>query len=713
MTFSDTAKRLPLTLTSALALAISSTFAVNSWAQVVDVPDAQLTMNDELREDVYQTLYHLRLQHYTPNELNDEYSARTLDSYLELLDPNKIYFTQQDLDSLEQYRFKIDDLLKKRDAEIAFDIFKLFRHRMDERTDQILKLIETDFDFEKVESINIDRDSFEWAKDQKELDETWRKRIKNDTLVQIMAETPLEQIRENLTRRYQRQRDVIYQLKADEVFEWFMNAYAREIGPHTQYMSDLTAENFRISMSLSLEGIGAALQTQDDYTVVNRILPGGPAERGGILGEEDKIIAVGQDGEEMINVIGWRLMDVVKMIRGDKGTKVRLDIEPQGSVPGSPPKTVEFVRDVIQLEDQAAQLSSVELKDAGQKATYSVISIPSFYSNSGQAKSGAKYTATAHDVSKLLEQVNESDSQGLIIDLRGNGGGYLNEAINLTGLFIPQGPVVQVLQQNGKRAVLRDKHSAVAYDGPMVVLIDRYSASASEIFAAAMQDYGRATIIGERSFGKGTVQRVAPLRYGRNVDHESQIKFTTAQFFRVNGGSTQYKGVAPDVVLSAGEEDPEFGERAYDNALPWSKTTPANYLSDSISQQMLIDISQRHIERAETSPAFELLRQNSRRIADNKEIKSLSLNLEQRQATRDELEQESLDQLNAYRASLNLEPVTAETRSDNPLPDEDEHWNIVYHTEAARILHDQLHWSNSVVTQQLTAQQNKKTATAN
>lgn len=701
-----------LTLTTSLLAGLCLFGSSLVHADLVDVPDAELTMNDELREDVYQTLYHLRLQHYTPNELNDDYSARTLDSYLELLDPNKVYFTQKDVDALEVYRYEIDDLLKKRDAELAFDIFKVFRQRLSERTAKILQLIETDFDFTLDESLNIDRDSYVWSASQQDLDEIWRKRIKNDTLQQLMSETPLEQIRENLNRRYQRQRDVIYQLKADEVFEWFMNAYAREVGPHTQYMSDLTTENFRISMSLSLEGIGAALQTEDDYTLVNRILPGGPAERSGLLGEEDKIIAVGQDGEEMINVIGWRLMDVVQMIRGDKGTKVRLDIERADAVPGSPPVTVEFVRDVIQLEDQAAALSNVEIPNGESTSSYAVISIPSFYSNSGQAKSGAKYTATAHDVAKLLEEVNESDAEGLIIDLRGNGGGYLNEAINLTGLFIPQGPVVQVLQQNGKRAVLRDRHNAVAYDGPMVVLIDRYSASASEIFAAALQDYGRAVIIGERSFGKGTVQRVAPLRYGKNVQHDSQIKFTTAQFFRVNGGSTQHKGVIPDITLDSGQQDEEFGERAYENALPWSQTQAAAYTANAISEQMVMDLGAKHLARAADSAAFTFLKQNAERIAHNRDIKSLSLNLEERQATRDQMEQASLDQLNVYRASLGLEPVTAETRSDNPLPGEDEHWDLVYQTEAARLLQDQIHWADTMLTQQVTQQATDSDAAA-
>jgi len=532
-----------------------------SRADVIEVPNSQLTMNAELREDVYQTLYHLRYEHYLPNNLNDEYSARTLDGYLKLLDPNRVYFTQKDINRFQNYRHKLDDLLKQRDAEVAFDIFKVFRERMAQRTDLILRLVNKDFDFTRDESINIDRDEFVWARNEIEITKRWHKRIKNDILQQLMADTSITEIRENLVRRYQRQRDVTFQLKADEVFEWFMNAYTKELGPHTQYMSHITAENFRINMSLSLEGIGAALQTEQDYTVINRIIPGGPAELSGLIKPEDKIVAVGQEGEEKINVIGWRLMDVVQMIRGDKGTKVTLDLLKNDSPPGSPPETIQLVRDVIQLEDQAAKLSQVEVQDGKQTKQFSVISIPSFYSNSGRARKGAKYTATTHDVRKLIEEMQETDSQGLVIDLRGNGGGYLNEAISLTGLFIPQGPVVQVIHSNKKRQVLKDRDQSVAYDGPLVVLIDRYSASASEIFAAAMQDYGRALIIGERSFGKGTVQRVAPLRPSAKADHESQVKFTTAQFFRVNGDSTQHKGVTPDIALNSGAEDEEFGER--------------------------------------------------------------------------------------------------------------------------------------------------------
>lgn len=681
-----------------IVFALIPSFITTSLADVIETPESTLTMNEELGEDINQTLYHFRYGHYLANELNDEYSERTLNGYLDLLDPNKVYFTQKDIDAFHVYRHELDDLLKKRDAEVAFDIFKIFRERMDDRNNSLNELIHQDFDFTLDETITIDREELEWAKSEKELEDRWHKRIKNDTLSQVMAETDIEEIRENLERRYQRQRDVTFQLKADEVFEWFMNAYAKELGPHTQYMSHVTSENFRINMSLSLEGIGAALQTEQDYTVINRIIPGGPAELSGEIDPEDKIIAVGQGDEEKVNVIGWRLMDVVQMIRGDKGSVVSLDIVKHDSTPGTPPETIKLVRDVIQLEDQAAKLSEVTIPDGDNSRLFSVISIPSFYSNSGLAQNGgAKYTATTHDVRQLLEQIKETDSEGLIIDLRGNGGGYLNEAISLTGLFIQQGPVVQVVQSNKKRQILKDDDRNVAYDGPMVVLVDRYSASASEIFAAALQDYGRAIIIGERSFGKGTVQRVAPLRYGDNVSHESQVKLTTAQFFRINGGSTQHDGVTPDVTLNSGLQDDEFGERAYDNALPWSQTQAANYESTQFPETLISDLNKMHTERSYQSPAFTYLRQNSERITENKNIKELSLNLKTRTAENDKSEETVLAQLNAYRQSLGLESITMETRDDNPLPDEDEHWNIIFHEEAARILLDQTKWTRNII----------------
>ena len=670
-----------------------------SVAQVKRVSDAELTMDDNLSYDIDRTLYFLRFGHYSPKKLDDEYSSRILDSYLKNLDPNKIYFTQQDIDEFDTHRFKLDDFIKRRDAEVAFEIFKIFRQRLTERTDHIMTLIDSDFDFDSDDTINIDRDSYEWADNKRALESTWAKRIKNDTLQGLMAETPLEEIRENLKRRYQRQADVAYQLKADEVFEQFMNAFTRDHGPHTTYMSHATAENFDISLSLQLQGIGAALQGEEDYTVVNRIIKGGPAEKSGAIKPEDKIVAVGQATGEMVNVIGWRLMDVVQMIRGDKGTKVRLDVQSADDAPGSPPERLELVRDVIQLEDQAVKLSQVEVPSGDQSAKYSVISIPSFYSNADIVRqNGGKLVSTSHDVESILNDIRGTDSDGVILDLRGNGGGYLNEAVRLTGLFIEEGPVVQIVNERSNlRDVRRDRDSDIAYDGPLLVLIDRYSASASEILAGALQDYGRALIVGERSFGKGTVQYPRSLR-DNDIVRKSKIKFTNAQFFRISGSSTQHKGVVPDLILNSGQEDTEFGERSYDNALPWSKTLAADYKSGAFDPRVLNTLNAKHIQRTDNDPAFSLLRKRSQRILENKNLKTLSLNLAKRQSRRDSLGEESLADLNSYRASLGLEAVTEETRKDNPLPGEDEHWNLVHHQEAANILHDLNQQSKPLIT---------------
>lgn len=690
--------RFLITISFTSCMIITALLGQTAHAELVSVPESQLTMNSELSKDIYRTVSYLRNDHYLPKELNDENSKKIFDTYLERLDPSKLHFTQNDIKKLAPHAKRIDNYMQVADAEVAFEIYKLFRQRVEQRTELVMGLLETEFDFTIDEELYIDNDEIDWAKNEAEVNERWRRRIKNDTLQQMLADTAEDEIKQNLTRRYQRQRDVIFQLKSDEVFEIFMNSYTKELGPHTQYMSHVTTQNFRINMSLSLEGIGAALLTDEDYTVINRVIKGGPAERSGIIKPDDKIIGVGQDGKEIIDVIGWRLTDVVQMIRGDKGTKVTLQILKADSAPGSKPETIKLVRDVIQLDDQAAKLSQIDIPDGKANKKFAVISIPSFYSNSKQAKTGAKYTATAHDVRELLKQVKHDKADGLVIDLRGNGGGYLEEAVRLTGLFIEQGPVVQSVFSNKKREVRRDRDKEIAYDGPMVVLIDRYSASASEIFAAAMQDYGRALVIGERSFGKGTVQTVAPLRGRKEQGHESQVKFTIAQFFRVNGGSTQHRGVIPDIPLNYGAEDEEFGERSYDNALPWTQTQAVLYDSDHFSPAMIRKLNDSHAKRSNVSPAFELLRQTSRRIQDNKNIKKLSLNIKERQTQRDKIEAESLEQLNKYRTSLDLEAVTAETRKDSKLPDEDEHWNIVHQSEAAQILLDQLNWTNSIIT---------------
>ena len=677
-----------LILSSALCL-----FCYSATADFIPVPQETLTMDRDMHIDVFQTLRLLQNYHYLPDELNDEFSSRILDKYLDSLDPNKVYFIKSDIDAFEKYRYKLDDSLKKADAEVAFEIFTVLRERIKQRTEYIEKIIDTDFDFSKDEILDIDTEERKWAKNENEISVLWNKRVKNDVLTQVLSDTPIEEIRSNLKRRYQRQYELIHQMQPDDVFETFMNAYTKELEPHTQYMSTITSENFKINMSLSLEGIGAALQTDQDYTVINRIITGGPADMSDALDAEDKIIGVGQEGEDIINVIGWRFMDVVKIIRGEKGSKVTLEILPHDSAPGSPSEKVTLVRDVIQLEEQRAKLSHIELGETDNKQVFSVISIPSFYSNAGQiSPASPDYRSTTNDVKNHLIEIKNKNTDGVIIDLRGNGGGFLTEAIDLTGLFIPAGPVVQVRRSNGKNKVHSSHNKQVFYDGPLMVLIDRFSASASEIFSGAIQDYGRGIVVGERSFGKGTVQQVAPLRPQSDAEHKSEIKFTVAQFFRINGHSTQHKGVVPDIILNSGEEDEEFGERSYDNALPWSTITSASYKAQNISGRLTKHLSKQHQKRSIKDPAFIFLRENSESVARNKKMKQLSLNIDKRKQLKQQLEDENLNALNRYRASLNLEPVTEETRKDNPLPDKDEHWEKVFQQEAANIFSDLLHW---------------------
>lgn len=672
---------------------VLSLFCYSATADFIPVAKDALTMDRDMHIDVYQTLRLLQNYHYLPNELDDKFSSKILDEYLETLDPNKLYFIKSDIEKFEEYRYKLDDLLKKADAEIAFKIFTILRQRIKQRTEYIEQLINTDFDFSKNEVLDIDTENRKWAKSEDDIKELWRKRVKNDVLTQVLSDTAMDEIRTNLKRRYQRQYERIHQMQPDDVFEIFMNAYARELGPHTQYMSTITSENFKINMSLSLEGIGAALQTDQDYTVINRIIPGGPAEMSHALDAEDKIVGVGQEGEDIINVIGWRLMDVVKNIRGKKGSKVTLEILPHDSAPGSPSEKITLVRDVIQLEEQRAKLSHIELGKNENKQVFSIIAIPSFYSNAGQiAPTSPDYRSTTNDVKNHLVEVKNKNSDGVIIDLRGNGGGFLTEAIDLTGLFIPSGPVVQVRKSNGKNKIHSVQNKQVFYDGPLIVLIDRYSASASEIFAGAIQDYSRGIIAGERSFGKGTVQQIAPLRYQSDAKHKSEVKFTIAQFFRINGHSTQHKGVIPDIALNSGKEDEEFGERSYDNALPWSTITPANYQTQNIPKKLTKYLTKRHQERSIEDSAFIFLRENSASVARNKEIKQLSLNMDKRKQLKKQLEDENLNALNRYRTSLGLELVTNETRKDNPLPDKEKHWGKVFHKEAANIFADLLVW---------------------
>jgi len=678
-------KRLLLLSTAAVSLLGSSYSAI---ADIIPIDERSLRTTVEMRKDIGNTIRYIDRDHYLPKKLDDDLSKKMLQRYLKTLDPYRYFFQASDINNFQKYSITLDNALNAGDADPAFQIYKVYRKRVQERHADLPEFINYKFDFTKPESVQLDRSEADWAIDNDNAREIWRKRIKNDFLTQKLSGTESDEIRTNLSKRYKRQLSLVLQTKPDEVFEYFMNAFTKEIEPHTQYMGRETAENFAIHMSLRLEGIGASLQTDNDYTVVKKVLLGGPAENSKLIHEEDKIVGVGQSEDVIDNVIGWRLMDVVKKIRGKKGSKVYLQILPHNSVPGSPPELVVLTRDVIKLEEQAAKLS---IEKVGSE-NYGVIEIPSFYADSrAQQKDPLNYRSTTNDVVRLISEAQQQNISGLIIDLRGNGGGFLNEAVNLTGLFIDQGPVVQVKGTRSRSTGLNDPNKGIVYGGPLLVMVDRYSASASEIFSGAIQDYGRGIVIGERTFGKGTVQRLTSLeKNSKRIS--SELKLTTAQFFRINGESTQHKGVIPNIILDAGEEDLKFGERAYDNALPFASVKPMRYSSTVLPADAIKEAMQLHQARAADNPSFQYLRAENLLNKEITDLTELPLAEEARKATFNDREVARLSLINQYRESLKLKPIKLADVKDHrdDLPDGDDHWKKIFQREASQILSDLL-----------------------
>jgi len=580
----------------------------------------------------------------------------------------------------KKYEFQIDDQFKNGNLGLGFVIYIYYRERVKEREKYVHELLSKKLDFNKDEFYTIDRADSEWPNSEQEMNNLWRKKIKNQILVQQLSEENQDKVYENIEKAHTNRTNIIWQTKPEEVFELFLNAFTKEFGPHTQYMSRTTAENFRIQMSLSLEGIGATLQNDNSYTIVRKIVGGGPADKAGELKADDKIIGVGQTKDSIEDVTGWRLMDVVSQIRGKKGTTVYLKRFIDGDI-SSKPDVISIVRDVIQLQDSAAKIEYQKVKDR----TFAVIELPLFYAN---YKDKSKGLTTSSDVKKLLLNAQkEHDIDGVIIDLRGNGGGYLPEAINLTGLFIDKGPVVQVQSKDESADIYRDTKSGTVFDGPLAVLVDQNSASASEIFAAAIQDYGRGIVIGERTFGKGTVQEVKPLTRPQKNKASSTLKFTTQQFFRINGESTQVRGVTPDIELDIGNRG-GYGEGKLDKALPWSQIDEAKYNHRKVPG--ILALHEMHLSRSSKSPAFKFLKANSKLQENSSNVKVVHLNKSKRQEWNNSLEKNRLNIINEYRKALRLKPVNKDTIKDSnkDLPDEDKHWDRIYQKESALILND-------------------------
>jgi len=551
--------------------------------------------------------------HYKDTRLDNELSEKIFERYLDLLDPNFGFFLATDIETFEPYRLRMDEALQHSDPTPAYEMFNVYVDRVHERVKFAREQLKQPMDFTVDENYNWDRSETKWAKSEAELDEFWRQRVKNDYLRLRLTDKEDEAIIETLDDRYENLDRRISELNSDDIFQFFMNAFATSIEPHTAYMSPRSSENFEISMRLSLEGIGALLGRENEYTSIARVVPGGPADKDGRLKAGDKVTAVGQGAEgKMQDVVGWRVDDVVELIRGPKHTIVRLDVFHEETGIDGPTTTIEIVRDEVKLEEQAAKSRIIEIPTENEEMIkVGVIDLPVFYLDfAGRAKNLPDYRSSTRDVRKLIDEMKAEGIKGLLVDLRNNGGGSLLEATTLTGLFIDEGPVVQVRNSSGRISTEEDTDPGMAWEGPLAVLVNRYSASASEIFAAAIQDYGRGLIIGETTFGKGTVQNLVDLDdYAPSSDSGKmgQLKITMAQFFRVNGGSTQNRGVEPDIQFPSAGDPEEYGERSLDNALPWTSIASASFEREGNLDRMVAVADFRYQDRIEDDQEFNWL----------------------------------------------------------------------------------------------------------
>ncbi len=643
--------------------------------------------SDEDQERATEIILHIiENYHYRTRPLDDTLSSEIFDTYLESMDPNKSFFNRADIDEFEKYRYTLDDLLDDSELTPALDIFKRYRSRVQERVEYALSILEGEFDFSIDENYQFDRSELDWS-NETELNDIWRKRVKNDFLNLKLADKAETEIRETLGKRYNRLVTSTLQFNSSDIFQLFVNAYTGSIEPHTSYFSPRTSENFDISMSLSLEGIGAVLRGDSDYTEVQSIVPGGPADLSDLLHDGDRIIGVGQDEDgEIVDVIGWRLDDVVDLIRGPKGSIVRLEILPEDAGLEGPSETIQITRDQIKLEEQAAKSEIIETETGGRMG---VITVPTFYSDfAAQARGEPDYKSTTRDVRKLLSDMEAENIDGLIIDLRDNGGGSLSEAIEFTGLFIESGPVVQTKDSTGNIDINRDRDPAVVYGGPLAVLVNRNSASASEIFAGAIQDYKRGIILGEPTFGKGTVQNIVDLnRFSRSRNDYGRLKTTIAQFFRINGGSNQHKGVIPDIIYPTADFSADHGERSLENALPWDEIKPARFVPAQAPIDRYETAKREHENRIQSDKLFQLLMEEQRLIYEINDKKVTSLQEAKRKTEREQLSNARKTLQNEFRIAQGQEPLAED--SDDEEYEDTEPVDVILN-ETARILQDLL-----------------------
>jgi len=642
---------------SALCLALTCT----SYAAVEDLAVGE--KHPEISQRVTRIIEDL---HYARPRIDNSLSSAILDRYLDTLDGNRLYFLHSDYTAFGRYRYELDERARSGELEPIFEIFNTFRARTEERVAYATAILAEEPDFTVEETFRFDRSDLGWATSEEELQEIWRKRVKNDGLSLVLTGKTWEETAELLQARYERLLRRVLQITSDDVFETFMNAMAHTMDPHSSYLSPRNSEEYRIQMSLSYDGIGASLQLEDDYVTVINVIAGGPAQIDGQLKPEDRITAVGQgEAGELVDVIGWRLDDVVQLIRGPGGTLVRLQVLSAGAPPGTPEQILGLIRDKVKLEEQAAKSSVLEVPRGDLTYRIGVIDVPSFYQDYAARSRGEEdYTSTTRDVERLVMELKADGIDGLIIDLRQNGGGHLSEATELSGLFIDRGPVVQLRETRGNIQVLDDPTPDTVYEGPMAVLVDRYSASASEIFAAAIQDYERGVVIGQQTFGKGSVQNLFNLdRFMRGPGY-GQLTLTIGKYYRVTGESTQHRGVMPDIELPSMVDTSIVGESTRDTALPWDRIQQTPFTANADLDPYIELLQSRHSERAIEDPDFKQLVSNIAAFGTLRERDAVSLNLAERTMEREQLQEQQLARENERRVALGLEPIATTDELD-------------------------------------------------
>jgi carboxyl-terminal processing protease len=685
------ARRVIFFLIAILTFCFLPTFKTE--ARILADSTSSLIPQDYFSEEEQLVNTVLTRYHFKKFRLNDSLSSIIFDRYIKSLDYSKLYFLQSDISKFESYRYKIDDYLIEGNLKLAYDIYNTYRDRVNERIDYVSEVLKNEFDYSVDEYFEVRQDSSKWAPDVSVLNDIWRKRVKYDALNLKLAGKDWNSIVETLKKRYENIRKANYQTKSEDVFQLYLNAYTESIDPHSNYLLPITSDNFKIDMTRALEGIGAQLQSEDDYTKVVEVIPGGPAFKSNLLHRDDRIIGVAQgDDGEMVDVVGWRVNDVVKLIRGPKESVVRLLILQASEGANALPKEIRLVRDKVKLEDQSAKKQILELMNNNVPYRIGVISVPAFYVDYEAEQKGEKdFKSTTRDVRKLINDLQSEKVDGIVIDLRNNGGGSLNEAIDLTGLFIKDGPVVQVKQSTGYIDVGEDPDPEIVYSGPLGVLVNRFSASASEIFAGAIQDYGRGIILGEQTYGKGTVQNLIDLNrmLGRTGNKLGQVKITIAKFYRISGGSTQHLGVIPDIKFPSPIDAHEFGESSEPSSLPWDQIQATKFFPFTNLKDLIPMLEDMHESRIKSDLHFQTFVEDVNESKESREKNLISLNEVIRKK-----EKERQDSVKEERKKAIQDLSNVKLINKDEVPQKESNSDDVLLNESAYILSDLIHLTN-------------------